>query len=616
MCGISGVILKDKKQNVNETILRKMNELIAHRGPDYDGIYTNNNIGFGHRRLSIIGLEEESNQPFIAGDLILIFNGEIYNYKELKNILKDYDFRTNSDTEVILASYLKWGTKCVEKFKGMWSFCIYDLKKKILFCSRDRFGIKPFYYFDGLDKFVFASEIKQFTALAEWKAVANVDRLKDFILFEMIDHTQETMFKDVYQLQAGHNLIYDIENNCYNIYKYYDLIYNIKRKQEYSNKELLEKFEKTIEEHMQSDVKLGSCLSGGLDSSSIVMMVNRLKNNNVKQEVVSSCFENKKYDEQEFIDEVVGSSTEIYSHKVYPKISDLFLEIDKITWHQDEPFGSTSIFAQWSVFKEAKRNEIKVMLDGQGADEQFAGYNGFYSAYLGELIRSGKLHTWFKETQNLKSIYKYSSKDIIKDTVKYIIPNNIKAKLKLKLDKGIFNWVDVDEKYYKSYLDKLYRIKIDSLKSYSINQLLYESLPKLLRYEDRDSMAFSIEARVPFLDHELVEYVVSLDSKYKIKNAVTKYCLRDCMKDILPTKIIERKDKLGFVTPEEVWIRENKDYFRELFIDSCDRLIGLVDSEKAMDWFDNMVNSKQKLDFTIWRIISAGIWIKVFDVKL
>lgn len=614
MCGISGMI-KEHIDELDIDCLKQMNTLIKHRGPDSEGIYIDTRMGLAHRRLSILDLTQEANQPFRSGDYILVFNGEIYNYLELKDQLNNYNYKTKSDTEVILAAYDKWGNKCVEHFEGMWSFILYDQKKSVVFCSRDRFGIKPFYYYKTKEGIYFASEIKQFTCLKGWKAEANIDRVKDFLLFEMFDYTEETMFKGVKQLLPGTNLEYNLKTHSYQLSSYYNIHENVNDSQRKNIKEeLYNILRKSVKEHMQSDVTIGSCLSGGLDSSSIVMLVNGLKDETIKQEVISSCFENKRYDEQEYIDEVVKKA-DINIHKIYPDFNDLFKELDQITWHQDEPFGSTSIFAQWSVFKEAKNNHIKVMLDGQGADEVFCGYSGFYSAYLGELLRKGKLICYKNEVKSLKKYYNYTTNDIIKASVKYLIPNSIKARLKIKLDKGGFNWIDVNEKYYSEYLEKLYKQKIKDLRSYSFNQIALESLPKLLHYEDRDSMAFSIEARVPFLDKTLVEYVLGLPSDKKIYKSTTKYCLREAMEGILPDKVSARRDKMGFVTPEEVWIRENKALFRKEFKEACLRLEKLIDCNKALVWFDELVASNRKIDFTIWRVISAGYWVKVFDVK-
>lgn len=623
MCGISGIINKNNK-GVDKNIIKTMNDLIAHRGPNGEGFYFENNFAFGHRRLSVLDLSNKGNQPMKFNDkYVITYNGEIYNYLDIKTelIKLGYKFKSNSDTEVILAAYDRWKFDCVEHFVGMWAFSIYDVEKKIIFSSRDRFGIKPFYYYETKDNFYFASEIKQFTVLNGWKACANRNRVMDFLMFEMFDHTDETLFENVLQLRAGNNLIYDLQKHTYKISEYYCLEDKVKDNQDELNiisHEFYEIFKSSIKLHLQSDVKVGSCLSGGLDSSSIVCMIDKIIKENGQeciQETVSSCFKNKKYDEQQYIDEV-ANFTGITSYKVFPEFDDLFKIVDEITWHQDEPFGSTSIFAQWNVFKTAKEKGITVMLDGQGADEQLAGYGGFYDIYLSELIKKCKWIKFYKEAISLKNLYGYSFYKIFRSTIKYIIPNWLKSIIKTKTNFGVFGWVNIDKDYYGKYLNSLYGTKINSLKQYSINQLLYSSLPKLLHYEDRDSMAHSIESRVPFLDHRLVEFVISIPSEYKIKKGITKYIMRNSMTNVIPEKIGNRVDKMGFVTPEQVWIRENSDLFRKEIEDACDCIGDIIKKEKVLEWYDKLIESNDRIDFTIWRLVSLGRWIRVFKVKI
>lgn len=623
MCGISGIIKKNGDKVTREEIF-KMNEVIAHRGPNGDGFYYGQNFAFGHRRLAVIDISDDGKQPMIYMEkYVITYNGEIYNFLNLREELSKagYSFETETDTEVILAAYDKWSYECVEHFNGMWAFAIFDYERNIIFCSRDRFGVKPFYYCEIDDKFLFASEIKQFTVADGWRAKANRNRVIDFLMFEMFDYTEETLFEGVYQLRGGYNLIYDLKNNQYKIYNYYNLEKNISEKQvdyEEAKDELYEILSDSIKLRLQSDVKIGSCLSGGIDSSTIVCLINNIlknENQNVKQETVSSCFNNKKYDEREYIDEVTRQ-TNVINYKTFPNFNELFSYLDEITWHQDEPFGSTSIFAQWNVFNLAKEKGITVMLDGQGADEQFAGYGGFLAVYLSELLRNLRLVKFFEESNYIRGLHGFSLFGIAKNAGKFLMPNSIKAFVKYLLKEGLTDWIRVDKKYYKSYLDNLYGSYIKTLKDYSLNQLLSSSLPKLLHYEDRNSMAHSIEARVPFLDYRLVEMVVGLPCDYKISDGVTKNILRDSMSDILPNKIKDRMDKMGFVTPEEVWIRENKELFKNELDNACKLIGDIVDNNGVLKWYDELVNSNSKIDFTIWRLISLGRWIKVFNVEM
>ncbi|MHB8073335.1 asparagine synthase (glutamine-hydrolyzing) [Desulfosporosinus fructosivorans] len=624
MCGISGIINK-RNETVTIDEIEKLTEIIKHRGPDDGGYFFGESLALGHKRLSIIDPSDSGHQPMLwYNKYVIIYNGEVYNYQELKNelISNGYLFRTETDTEVILASYDHWGKNCVDHFNGMWSFAIYDRENFTIFCSRDRLGVKPFYYYTSQDKFVFASEIKQFTTLPGWKAKANRQRLSDFLLFEVFDHTDETLFENVYQLKGGHNLVYDLRANTYSVYKYFTLgQHGGEHKYTFARtKEHLQKlFYDSIRLRLRADVKLGSCLSGGLDSSSIVCVANRLlleSNVDFEQETVSSCFMDKRYDEQEYIDSVIENKS-LIGHKVFPELEHLFDSLDELTWFQDEPFGSTSIFAQWNVFKAAKEHNIRVMLDGQGADEQLAGYDGFYGVFLFELFKKLQWKKLFIEMRALKRLYGYPVHKILFSTFKWLFPGSIMAFLKLHIFKrGPFCWIKSRESYYKESLKNNYAFRAKSVREYALNQMLVTSLPKLLHYEDRDSMAHSVESRVPFLDYRLVELILDMPSTFKIHEGTTKYIMREAMEDDLPEKVKNRKDKMGFVTPEEEWIRVNKDFFKKEISEACDLLHEMVDKDKVLAWYEKIVNSPGKIDFTIWRLISINRWAKVFKVEV
>lgn len=614
MCGLSCFIEK-KSSNYNKTeIIKKMNDLIIHRGPDNGNEYIDSNIALGHRRLAIIDLYETANQPFKNDKYILIFNGEIYNYKEIKKDLVKYNYVTESDTEVILAAYQKWGSECVQHFRGMWAFILYDIEKEIVFCSRDRFGIKPLYYYEEVKYMAFASEIKQFTVLPSWEATGNLNRIHDFLIFGVLDHTDETMFKNVKQLRPGSNLVYDLRNNEYTIHQYYNLedkINEVKIEKE-NSEQLKSLLIDSIKEHMIADVSIGSCLSGGLDSSTIVMLMDE---NSDKRTIdtFSSCFDQKKYDEQEYIDEV-NNKTNSREHKIYPNVKNLLKELDDLIWHQDEPFGSTSIFAQRVVFSEANNENIKVILDGQGADEQLAGYSSFYIAYLNELHNSGRDDLFEIELETLIENYPYYTRETLMNLTLKSDNTKLKEELMENINReGRFN-KPIFHLYYDYY--KEFNAARQSLKDFSLHQIYKSSLPALLHYEDRNSMTYSIESRVPFLDHRIVEFVVACESSEKIKNSVSKLILRKAMENILPQSILERKDKMGFVTPEVMWIRENKSIFREYFDIGCEKLekLKLLDRSLALSWFDNVIEADKEFDFTIWRIICIGKWMDIFKV--
>ncbi|VDG72435.1 asparagine synthase [Clostridium carnis] len=613
MCGISGFVNKKLKDMSLDKILKDMTKSIEHRGPDGEGYYIEKKFGLGHRRLSIIDLNKNANQPFISERYSLVFNGEIYNYKDLKKELKEYKYLTNSDTEVILAAYDKWGKDCVKYFRGMWAFILYDKNDKIFFCSRDRFGIKPFYYYDNEEYIAFASEIKQFIKLPNWRAIGNKARIHDYFIFSALDHTDETLFKNVRQLLPGHNLIYNLKLNKFTIEEYYNIRNNLNR--DVSNNNFKDLIKQSIEEHMISDVSLGACLSGGLDSSTIVVLMNKIleeRNDYRKIETVSSCFEDRRYDEQEYIDEV-NKAIDAKSYKVFPRYEELFENLDDIIYFQDEPFATTSIFAQWNVFREAATNNIKVMLDGQGADEQLAGYFSFYIAYFNELFLKMEFSKLDNEINKFMNNYDFLSKKQIFDRGFRMQLGSLKDIIKEKMSReGRFS-KPIFDLYYEYY--EKFNSSIRSIKDFSIYQINNCNLLQLLHYEDRNSMMFSVESRVPFLDHRLVEFVLLSESEEKIKNGMTKVMLRDGMKGILPEKIRNRKDKMGFMTPESIWIRKNRKILKMYFEEGCIFLDEMIDKKVALEWFDEQMKNDKNIDSTIWRIICLSRWIKIFNVE-
>ena len=614
MSGISGIIGSNKNNILDEQI-HKMNQLITHRGPNGEEVYHDESFAFGQRLLTI------SQQPMEYMDrYVVTYNGRIFNYIELRDELKNYGYKfvTESDTEVILASYDYWGKTCLDHFNGMWAFALFDKKERIVFCARDRFGVKPFYYTQKNNYFYFGSEIKQFTSIDGWVSVANTQKVLDFLKFSIFDHTNETLFKDVYQLRGGEYLCYSLDNNQFEIKKWYDLNTKIKKSTigyEEAVKKFRNLFVDAIQIMMKADVKAGSLLSGGLDSSSIVCVASDLLKREDKSDIletVSSCFHDKKYDEQQYIDMVL-KDTNIKGHKIFPEFEDLIKDLDKIAWFQDEPFVSTSIFAQWSVFKEAKKNNLLVMLDGQGSDEQLAGYNIFQALYLEELLFDFRIKKFFKTFKNYKNKYRAYYASPIRGFLSKKIRNFKKLYWAIKnIRKNVASytgWIKCRSEHDVLYLAK-------NVYEESMNEMLYTGLPSILHYEDRNAMAHSIEFRVPFLDYRLVEFVLSLPSEYKIGNGISKRILRDAMSEYVPKEIIERYDKLAFVTPEEVWIRNNNEMFRNEISQACDKLSSIVDKEKVLAWFDTILSSEQKFDYAFWKIISLGRWCKVFNVQL
>jgi asparagine synthase (glutamine-hydrolysing) len=512
----------------------------------------------------------------------------------------------------------------------MFAFIIYDRELDNLFVARDRFGVKPLYYWISPKGIAFASEIKQFLQLPEWKSILNNSRAYDFLAWGITDHTDETLFKGVYQLRGGHAFEYKVKqlrnastsSGRLPVYKWYELVPKIfAGNYKKACVELRERFIDAVRLRLRSDVPVGSCLSGGVDSSSIVCVANDLlreQGAHENQKTFSACSHYSKFDERKYIDKVVAHS-EVAPFYNYPELDNLFELIDKITWHQDEPFSSTSIYAQWCVFKLAAENGVKVMLDGQGSDEQLAGYHSFIAPRLISLIRKMKWVELFREVQALESIHRYSKWHLTKLVANSTIPKRLKQKLRQLIGKANITpkWLNLSIlKTAPSDPHVLYGNGDVSIQNLSRAQVLFTNLPMLLHWEDRDSMAHSIESRVPFMDYRLVEFSFGLPDEFKLSGGITKRVLRDSMAGILPEEIKNRMDKLGFVTPEEVWVKETgTDKFREALRESIALSKGIL-NDYALDELEEIINGQRVFSFQVWRMICFGIWMKTFDVSL
>ncbi len=629
MCGIAGCYYLNKA--IDRDRFDEMVDMISYRGPDDRGTFfdscNNGELALGHRRLSIIDLSEAGHQPFFYKDrYVLVYNGEIYNYKELRDelVIAGYSFETESDTEVLIAAYDNYGPDCVEKFNGMWAFVIYDRKNNELFLSRDRFGVKPLYYYHDDNAFIFASEEKQIIKMADRRFKVNRPRLMEYMMRGIHDHTEETMFLDIFQLRGGCNLTYDLNADTVKIHRYYDLSSVMQRGNSFEEAAagFRKCFEDSIRLRLRADVPVGYCLSGGLDSSSIVCMADSVIKKNglkVKQESISSCFEDKRYDEREYINEVLDN-TEVEGHMIFPQGSSVLDDLDDVLWHMDEPFGSTSMYAQWNVFKAAKDHGLTVMLDGQGADEQLAGYTGFYSVILSEYLRRFKLKEFRHELDCYKRLRASTEKYV--DSKKIIIEALISAFLPRKLQKfgkihafylrqGLpFEPEDIKKTIYNIDL-----YPANDSRGYILDQLKC-NLSMLLHYEDRNSMAHSIESRVPFMDPHLAECAFRMPINYKLRDGITKYVVREGLKDILPEKIKNRYSKLGFVTPEDQWINNDRAAFRREMEQAAETLSPMLKKDTVMAWYNRIEGNVQRLDFMPWRIICASHWVRLFDLEV
>ena len=598
MCGIGGIINKNNK-SVEELLIHQMTDIIAHRGPDSSGSYLYKNIAFGHRRLSILDLSSSGHQPMkYLDDLVITYNGEIYNFIEIREelIQKGYIFDSNSDTEVILKAYHCWGKTCVNYFNGMWSFSILDIKQKIIFCSRDRFGVKPFYYIEKNDLFAFGSEISQLLTFLPNK-ILNKKVALDYLISGIEECSNETFFKDIYLLKGGHNLVFDLQTNSYEIERYYNL--KLSAQKNTSVDDYIQELKRSITLRLRSDVKVGTCLSGGIDSSTISSFASTIyQNSNEKFMAIHAKSSEYKTDESEFA-KIVSKIANINLNFVEPSYSDFKSNILSIIKIQQEPFGSLSIIMQYFVFKKAKELGCIVMLDGQGGDETLLGYERYYPAIVKSKKGIAKLKALLQSSKN--------SRLSLIDTIKYqYYFSNYKLRLKRLKYKNSFYKSEIINEYESEEL----RIISESYNDISIlqkNEIVSSQLPHLLKYEDRNSMANSIESRLPFLDYILVELSLNTNNSLKIKDGWTKFILRKAAETILPKEIVWRKAKLGFNAPEKTWTKEfENEMIKE--IQQSEILNNFIDFKKL--YFKN-------LDLrTKWRLYNFSAWEKEFKVKL
>ncbi len=601
MCGISGIISLDKKA-IKKDEIKSINDLISHRGPDDEGFYIEKNFAFGHRRLSILDLSLDGHQPMSYKDRYTItYNGEVYNYLEIRAELIQfgYSFNSETDTEVILASYDKWGQECVSKFNGMWSFAIYDSKKEIIFCSRDRFGIKPFYFTQIDNKFIFGSEIKQLLHFQKVRFV-NKKLLIDYLVNNIEEHTNETFFEGIIKLEQSHNLIFDLKNSNYNIKKYYELTpKKISTEKEYQS-ELL----KAIKLRLRSDVKVGTCLSGGLDSSTVASIASKLSTANEKFNAIHAKSQDKVSDESSFA-KLTANHCNINLNIIEPNSEEFINKINEVIYTQEEPFGGPSIFMQYFVMQKAKENGYKVMLDGQGGDETLLGYKRHYPSVFYSIAKKEGFIKGLKALRNSsKQNADMSFKNILKYTLGTFLPS---ARLKINIRAASF----IKKEHLKhSNFDYLKQFAKASKKVFEMQkiELMKTSLPALLKYEDKNSMRNSIEARVPFIDYKVVEQALALPEQSKIKEGWSKYVLRDLAKEYLPSDVVWRKNKFGFESPDKSWLSSNENEMYNVVKNS--KILQEICIANFSDEYKNLLLRKQ------WQLYNVAKWEEIFKVQI
>ncbi len=597
MCGINGFNWKDK------ILIDKMNNRIIHRGPDYQGIQIFDALSLGHDRLSILDLSEKGHQPMHneENDLYIVFNGEIYNYKELKeSYCQDYKFSSKTDTEVILAMYQKFGEKCVEYFNGMWAFCIYDLKKKILFCSRDRLGIKPFYYYHNKKKFIFSSEVKAILA-HDLQLEINPKAISAFLRYRYVIE-DETFFKEIFKLKPGYNLVFKLETNKIHINKYWDLIQKEAIDSFNSQIKVIEQeLRKSVDYRMVADVEVGAILSGGLDSSLTSAIMAEL--NKIPINTYTVKFQEEGFDETPYA-RLVAEHYQTNHNELLIEHDDYIKWMNKYLKYKDEPIGVPNEVALYLLYKQIKETAT-VVLAGEGADEIFGGYGRIFRSpfdYLKKTIENRDINF----LDFFMGIYGYFSEEDLKCIVK---------------DDYFYEFSNI----FKDYMEKCPRDYYNKI-SYLFLKL---HLPGLLLRSDSSSMASAVESRVPFLDHNLVQLVYNLPFEFKNKfktisdlkdsieltydkisenKDVPKFMLKEIAKNYLMDEIINRK-KQGFPLPLNNWFGENSiKKMMDLLLNNNNLIKKYININNLKKWIENNEGNAmfgQKL----WMLYSLEIWL-------
>jgi asparagine synthase (glutamine-hydrolysing) len=616
MCGICGVVALGRPPE-RETV-DAISALLAHRGPDDIGAFAEESVALGFRRLAILDLSPAGNQPFASDDrrLQLIHNGEIYNYLELRRELESHGrrFHTGTDTEVLLAAYEEWGERCVERFNGIWAFALWDGRARKLFCSRDRFGVKPFYYRHANGRLVFASEVQAFAADPHERLEPNTFAVREYLEQSYLDHTDDTFVAGVHRLPPAHSLVLD--ENGLRVRRYWSL-----EPQDPPAGDAEEAFRAlfldSVRLQLRSDVAVGTALSGGLDSSAIAASVGYFLRTEsdaatavgAQQRTFTAYFDTPGFDERPYARAVV-EQTDADAHWVTFDSNDLVSNLPAIVRAQGEPFGSTSIAAGWYIMRAAHEAGLTVMLDGQGGDELLGGYRAHLGFLLADLLAGGHLAELRREFGALRD--RHSLAALVTATARPFAPEALTRFVRGR-SRGSATLVHPELRTIRADAAPGANGSPfpDRFRRYRELLLTRRGLPELLRYEDRNSMAHGIEARVPFLDHRLAELAFSLPANELIRRGRTKDVLRRALSDLLPPSVRDRTDKLGFVTPERAWFRGALgDYAEEVFASRSFQDRGFVDQSAALDRLRRHRRGEVDAGMELWRSLNVELWAR------
>ena len=599
MCGLTGIV--DFERPPDRAEVERRLDGLAHRGPDGRDVLVDANACLGHLRLAIIDLSDAGLQPMERNGLHLLHNGEIYNYLEVRDELRGrgHRFSTGTDSEVILAAYREWGERCVEHFNGMWAFVIWDAESRTFFASRDRLGVKPFYYRHAGARFEFASEPWLLST-----GRANIGPVRDYLEQGYLDQGDETFFEGVLRLPPGHSLRFD--RHGLRRWRYWSLEDSAPPSDAVAA--VRETVLDAVRLQLRSDVPVGTCLSGGIDSSSIAVAV--AAQGHEHQKTVTAYFDDPGFDERPFARAVV-ERTGAEAHWVTFDDDDLVDNLPSIVEAQGEPFGSTSICAGWYVMREAKRAGLTVMLDGQGGDEVFAGYRASFGYRIADLLRTGRVIEAIRELRSFALVHgpRWSAVALATPHV----PERARLAARGRVRGSAALVAPALGDVTTTHASGNGAVFPDRLRQQLHVLLTRRGLPELLRYEDRNSMAHSLEARVPLLDHRLVELAFSLPGDELIRGGETKSVLRRALSDLLPPAVAARRDKLGFVTPERRFLRGALgELAADVFSSRSFRDRDWVDHRAAVRRLERHRAGRLNAGMELWRALNLELWARRF----
>jgi asparagine synthase (glutamine-hydrolysing) len=599
-------------------IVRRMTKSLAHRGPDDEGAYASGSIALGFRRLSILDLTLSGHQPMSTpdGNVTIVFNGEIYNYIELRTELeaRGHTFRSSGDTEVLLQAYCEWGAKCLPKLNGMWAFVIYDKRRQLIFGSRDRFGIKPLYRYQSADAVLLASEIKAIRASGLYTSATNWQTVARYLLENRLDDSTETFFEGVVQVGAGRAFELDLRGN-YREWPFWSLDDIAKSPTAKPAEAFAELFEDAIGLHMRSDVPVGVSLSGGLDSTSIICASARIRaTSGAKGDLQAFCYMAPEFDETDYITETIRQTGAVL-RRLDATPQEIWADLERMIWFQDEPVHGMPALIGYQLMKRAAHHGLKVMLNGQGADETIGGYDSYFRDYWHTLLSTGHpIRTW-KEIDAHVTGHGGQRTALVLRQACHLALTRLGKSSSYRTLRRVYRRLRRPDPWFLPELSTSLPVQPDAISTrWDLDGVLAGAvtrwpLPHYLRIEDRNSMAHSIEARLPFLDYRLVTLMFTLDPEWKLRGQWNKYVLRQAMRGRIPDLVRMRIDKMGFPVAERQWAAKDLyEPMRDIISSRQARERGIYDTKTILSDFERCRRGEVDFSQRMFSAVGFELW--------